>query len=54
MRLFQALQEKGLRQREHRFMSELYAHIISYDWQSAVLAFDIGQSGFAEIEIYLE
>ena len=49
--MFQALQEKGLRQREHRFMSELYAHIISYDWQKAVLAFDIGQSGFAEIEI---
>ena len=32
-------------------MSELYAHIISFDWQSAVLAFDINQSGFAEIEI---
>lgn len=32
-------------------MNDIYAHIISFDWQSALLAYDIGGAGFAEAEI---
>ena len=32
-------------------MDGFYAHIISFDWQSAVLAYDLGMPGFAEADI---
>ena len=32
-------------------MKEIYAHIISFDWQSAVLAYDFDMPGFAELDI---
>ena len=32
-------------------MNDIYAHIISFDWQSAVLAYNIGQPGFVEAEV---
>ena len=32
-------------------MKEIYAHIISFDWQSAVFAYDLGMPGFAELDI---
>ena len=32
-------------------MKEIYAHIISFDWQTALLAYDLGGPGFAEVEI---
>ena len=32
-------------------MKEIYAHIISFDWQNAVLAYDLGMPGFAELDI---
>ena len=32
-------------------MKEIYAHIISFDWQSAVFAYDLGMPGFVELDI---
>ena len=32
-------------------MTNIYAHVISFDWSSAVLAYELGGPGFVEAEI---